>query len=177
MMARFPSRQMCHLPRNRFEETDDMDDILYFEDIVVGDSVAFGPLTLSREETIAFAAEFDPQPFHLSDEAAATTHFRTISASGWHTTALFMKMFVAEMQKQPGRQAASLGAMGVDELRWLRPVRPGDTLRGTNEVIDKKISQSRPEMGIVRNKVTLYNQKDEPVLTMCPIAMWRTRPA
>ena len=69
------------------------------------------------------------------------------------------------------------GAMGVDELRWLRPVRPGDTLRGRNEVIDKKASKSRPEMGIVRNKVTLFNQQDEPVLTMIPIAMWRTRPA
>ena len=69
-----------------------------------------------------------------------------------------MKMFVAEMQAHPGRQAASLGAMGVDELRWLRPVRPGDTLRGRSEVIDKKASQSRPEMGIVRNKVSLQSQ-------------------
>ena len=69
-----------------------------------------------------------------------------------------------------------IGAMGVDELRWLRPVRPGDTLRGRSEVIDKKASQSRPEMGIVRNKVTILNQDDKPVLTMIPIAMWRTRP-
>jgi acyl dehydratase len=153
------------------------DDIVYFEDLKVGDKFDFGPLTLSREESIAFAAEFDPQPFHLSDEAAAQTHFGTISASGWHTTALFMKMFVAAMQENPGRQAASLGAMGVDELRWLRPVRPGDTLRGTNEVIEKKASKTRPEMGIVRNKVTIYNQDDKPVLTMIPIAMWRTRPA
>lgn len=151
-------------------------DIVYFEDIAIGDRFDFGPLTLTREESIAFAAEFDPQPFHLSDEAAAKTHFGTISASGWHTTALFMKMFVAAMQKEPGRQAASLGAMGVDELRWLRPVRPGDTLRGVNEVIEKTASSTRPEMGIVRNKVTIYNQDDKPVLTMIPIAMWRTRP-
>lgn len=151
-------------------------DILYFEDIALGDSFSFGPLTVTREETIAFAAEYDPQPFHLSDEAAAKTHFGTISASGWHTTALFMKMFVAAIQQEPGRQAASLGAMGVDELRWLRPVRPGDTLRGTSEVIDKKPSQSRPEMGIVRNQVTVFNQDDKPVMTMIPIAMWRTRP-
>lgn len=153
-----------------------MDDIIYFEDLNVGDSFDFGPLTVTREETVAFAAEFDAQPFHLSDEAAANTHFRTLSASGWHTTALFMKMFVAEMQRDPGRQAASLGALGVDELRWLRPVRPGDTLHGTSEVIDKKASQSRPEMGIVRNKVTIFNQNDQPVMTMIPIAMWRTRP-
>lgn len=152
------------------------DATVYFEDVEVGDSFAFGPLTVSREETIAFAAEFDPQPFHLSDEAAAATHFGTLSASGWHSTALMMKMFVAEIQRNPGRQAASLGAMGVDELRWLRPVRPGDTLRGTSEVIDKKASQSRPEMGIVRSKVTIFNQDDKPVLSMIPIAMWRTRP-
>ncbi|NML12151.1 MaoC family dehydratase [Sphingobium sp. AR-3-1] len=153
-----------------------MEEIVYFEDIAIGDGFDFGPLTVSREETVAFAAEFDPQPFHLSDEAAAQTHFGTLSASGWHTTALFMKMFVAEMQRQPGRQAASLGAMGVDELRWLRPLRPGDTLHGRSEVIDKKASQSRPEMGIVRSKVAILNQDDKPVLTMIPIAMWRTRP-
>lgn len=153
------------------------DDTVYFEDIVIGDRFDFGPLTLTRDESIAFAAEFDPQPFHLSDEAAAQTHFGTISASGWHTTALFMKMFVAAMQREPGRQAASLGAIGVDELRWLRPVRPGDTLRGVNEVIEKKASRTRPEMGIVRNKVTIYNQDDRPVMTMIPVAMWRTRPA
>ncbi|MES2173720.1 MAG: MaoC family dehydratase [Pseudomonadota bacterium] len=152
------------------------EEIVYFEDIAIGDGFDFGPLTVSRKETVAFAAEFDPQPFHLSDEAAAQTHFGTLSASGWHTTALFMKMFVAEMQRQPGRQAASLGAMGVDELRWLRPLRPGDMLHGRSEVIDKKASQSRPEMGIVRSKVTIFNQDDKPVLTMIPIAMWRTRP-
>lgn len=152
------------------------DDIVYFEDIAIGDRIMFGPLTVTREETIAFAEAFDPQPFHLSDEAAATTHFGTVSGSGWHMTALFMKMFVAEMQRDPGRQAASLGAIGVDELRWLRPLRPGDTLRGTSEVIDKKVSKSRPEMGIIRSKVTILNQNDEPVLTMIPIAMWRTRP-
>jgi acyl dehydratase len=152
------------------------DDIVYFEDIAIGDIIRFGPMTISRGETVAFAAEYDPQPFHLSDEAAAQTHFGSLSASGWHTTALFMKMFVAEMQKQPGRQAASLGAMGVDELRWLRPVRPGDALRGESVVIETSPSKSRPEMGIVRNRVTLFNQDDEPVLTMIPIALWRTRP-
>ena len=75
-------------------------DILYFEDLQVGDSFAFGPLTVTRDEVIAFASEFDAQPFHLSDEAAAQTHFGTIPASGWHTTALFMKMFVAEKAGQ-----------------------------------------------------------------------------
>lgn len=154
-----------------------MSETVYFEDVAIGDAISFGPLTISREEIVAFAGEFDAQPFHLSDEAAADTHFGSLSASGWHTTALFMKMFVAEMQKNAGRQEASLGAIGVDELRWLRPVRPGDTLHGQSEVIEKKASRSRPEMGIVRSRVTVLNQRDEPVLTMMPIAMFRTRPA
>ena len=153
-----------------------MSETIYFEDIAVGDTLHVGPITIGRDEIIAFAGEFDPQPFHLSDEAAAKTHFGSLSASGWHTVSLFMKMFVAEIQKRPGYQDSSLGAIGIDELRWLQPVRPGDTLRGTSEVIEKKASRSRPEMGVVKTRVTLFNQKDEPVMTMQPIAMFRTRP-
>lgn len=148
----------------------------WFEDVTVGDRMEFGPLTISREEIIAFASEYDFQPFHLSDEAAAQTHFGSLSASGWHTTALFMKMLLTAMQKRPGFQESSLGAMGIDELRWLRPVRPGDTLRGVSEVIATKSSRSRPEMGVVTSLVTLFNQRDEPVLTMKPITLIRTRP-
>ena len=152
-----------------------MSETVYFEDVEIGSTLEFGPVTIGRDEIIAFAAEFDAQPFHLSEEAAAKTHFGTLSASGWHTTALFMKMFVAKMQ-DGGHQDASLGAMGVDELRWLRPVRPGDTLRGTSEVVEKKASRSRPEMGIIKTKVTVLNQQDEPVMTLMPIALFRTRP-
>lgn len=148
----------------------------WFEDVSVGDRMDFGPLTISREEIIAFASEYDFQPFHLSDQAAAQTHFGSLSASGWHTTALFMKMMLTELQKRPGLQESSLGAMGIDELRWLRPVRPGDTLRGVSEVIATKSSRSRPEMGVVTSLVTLFNQNDEPVLTMKPITLIRTRP-
>jgi acyl dehydratase len=154
-----------------------MSEIVYFEDVKLGDRNEFGPVTISREEIIAFAREFDPQPFHLSDEAAAATHFGSLASSGWHTTALSMKMMVAMWQRNPGVQAASLGALGVDELRWLQPVRPGDTLRGVSEVIDLKVSRSRPEMGIVKTHITLFNQRDEPVLSMKPIAMFRTRSA
>lgn len=152
-----------------------MSDTVYFEDVEIGSALEFGPVTISRDEIITFAAEFDAQPFHLSEEAAAKTHFGSLSASGWHTTALFMKMFVAKMQAG-GHQDASLGAMGVDELRWLRPVRPGDTLRGTSEVLEKKASRTRPEMGIIKSKVTLFNQQNEPVMTLKPIALFRTRP-
>ena len=152
-----------------------MSEIVYFEDVEVGSKLEFGSITVGRDEIIAFAAEFDAQPFHLSDEAAAETHFGSLSASGWHTTALFMKMFVAKMQAG-GHQDASLGAMGIDELRWLQPVRPGDTLRGASEVVEKKASRSRPEMGIIKSKVTIFNQHNEPVMTLMPITMFRTRP-
>ena len=152
-----------------------MSEIVYFEDVEVGSKLEFGSITVTRDEIIAFASEFDAQPFHLSDEAAAETHFGSLSASGCHTTALFMKMFVAKMQAG-GHQDASLGAMGIDELRWLRPVRPGDTLRGASEVVEKKASRSRPEMGIIKSKVTIFNQHDEPVMTLMPITMFRTRP-
>ena len=154
-----------------------MSEIVYFEDVKLGDRSEFGPLTITREEIIAFAREFDPQPFHLSDEGAAETHFGSLASSGWHTTALSMKMMVAMWQRNPGIQAASLGALGVDELRWLQPVRPGDALRGVSEVIELKASRSRPEMGIVKTHITLFNQRDEPVLSMKPIAMFRTRSA
>lgn len=154
-----------------------MSETVYFEDMAIGDTTSFGPLTVSREEIIAFAQEFDPQPFHLSDEGAAKTPFGSLAASGWHTAALSMKMTVAAWEHNPGIQAAAIGAIGIDELRWLQPVRPGDTLRGTNEVVEKKASKSRPEMGVVKSRIILFNQRDEPVLSMMPIVMFRTRPA
>ncbi|MFB9049289.1 MaoC family dehydratase [Sphingobium indicum] len=154
-----------------------MSEVIYFEDMAVGNGIEFGPLTISREEIIAFAREFDPQPFHLSDEGAAATHFGTLSSSGWHTTALSMKMMLAAWETKPGPRPAALGAIGVDELRWLNPVHAGDTLRGTSKVIEKKASRSRPEMGIVKSQVIMWNQHNEKVLSMVPIVMFRTRPA
>ncbi|GLI98259.1 MaoC family dehydratase [Sphingobium sp. BS19] len=148
----------------------------YFEDIAIGEVERFGSYTVARDEVIDFAGKYDPQPFHLSDEAAARTHFQRIAASGWHTASMFMAMFVAHIQQQPERQEASLGALGVDELRWLRPCYPGDVLRCEAEVVEKTPSRRRPEMGIVKSKITVLNQDDEPVMTLMPIAMWRTRP-
>jgi len=152
------------------------DGVSYFEDIEIGHKEPFGPYEVDREEVIAFASAYDPQPFHLDDDAAAKTHFGRLAASGWHTTAMFMSMFVTSMQEQGDRQKASLGALGVDELRWLRPVYPGDTLSGETEVIEKIPSRSRPEMGVIKTRVTVRNQHGEPVLTMQPLAMVRTRP-
>ncbi|MBK5263677.1 MAG: MaoC family dehydratase [Alphaproteobacteria bacterium] len=145
----------------------------YFEDIEVGTRASFGNYQVTREEVLDFAERYDPQPFHLSDEEAAKTHFGRMSASGWHTCAMMMAMMVAYM-KQDGH--ASLGSPGIDELRWLKPVYPGDTLRCETEVMEKTASRSRPEMGSFRNKMTVFNQHDVPVLTFLSIGLIKRRP-
>lgn len=147
--------------------------MLYFEDIDVGAVSRFGSYAVTREEVIAFAQKYDPQPFHLSDEAAAQTHFGRLSASGWHTCAMMMAMLVENLKTT---QQAGLGSPGQDELRWLKPVYPGDTLSLSVEVIDKRPSTSRPEMGSYRSRITVYNQDDVPVMTTLAIGLIRTRP-
>jgi acyl dehydratase len=146
----------------------------YFEDIEVGRKQAFGSYQVTREEVLAFAQKYDPQAFHLSDEAAAQTHFGRISASGWHTCAMVMAMVVENLGRM---KQAGLGSPGVDELRWLKPVYPGDTLRCESEVFEKTPSRSRPEMGSFRSKMTVFNQDDVAVMTFISIGLIRTRPA
>jgi acyl dehydratase len=145
----------------------------YFEDIVVGSKRAFGRYNVTREEVVAFASKYDPQPFHLDDEAAAQTHFGRLSASGWHTCAMVMSMLVENLKST---KQAGLGSPGVDELRWLKPVYPGDTLRCEIEVIEKTPSRSRPEMGSFRSKMRIFNQNDVLVMTFVSIGLIRTRP-
>ena len=140
-----------------------MSDIAYYEDLEVGSKSAFGQYEVTREEVVDFAGKYDPQPFHLDDAAAAKTHFGKLSASGWHTCAMPMAMLVKEWSQH---RVASLGSPGIDELRWLRPVYPGDTLRAENELIEKRRSASRPEMGLTKARTTVFNQNDEPVLSM-----------
>jgi len=147
--------------------------MIYFEDIEVGSVRRFGSYAVTREEVIAFAQKYDPQPFHLSDEAAAQTHFGRLSASGWHTCAMMMAMLVENLKTT---QQAGLGSPGQDELRWLKPVYPGDTLSLSVEVIDKRPSTSRPEMGSYRSRITVYNQDDVAVMTTLAIGLIRTRP-
>lgn len=146
----------------------------YFEDIEVGRKASFGHYEVTREEVIAFAQRYDPQPFHLSDEAAAETHFGRLSASGWHTCAMTMAMVVENMKAS---KQAGLGSPGLDQLRWLKPVYPGDTLRCETEILEKRTSQSRPEMGIFQSRMTVFNQKDQPVMTFVSTGLIRTRPA
>lgn len=145
----------------------------YFEDIEVGTKASFGKYEVTRDEVVAFAQKYDPQPFHLSDEAAAATHFGRLSASGWHTCAMTMAMVVENLK---ANRQAGLGSPGIDELRWLRPVYPGDTLRCESEVLDKRVSESRPEMGIFHSRMTVFNQDDKPVMTFISTGLVSTRP-
>ena len=145
----------------------------YFEDIAVGAKASFGNYNVTREEVMDFASRYDPQPFHLSDDAAAQTHFGRLSASGWHTCAMVMSMIVENLKNN---KQAGLGSPGVDELRWLKPVYPGDTLRCETEVIEKRQSQSRPEMGIFKSRMTVYNQDDVAVMSMVSNGLVATRP-
>ncbi len=145
---------------------------MYFEDLEEGTTASFGRYEVTRDEVIDFARRYDPQPFHLSDEAAAQTHFGRISASGWHTCAMVMRMMVDNITE---RRHAGLGSPGLDELRWLRPVYPGDTLRVETTLIDKTPSRSRPEMGSDRSEVKVFNQDQVLVATMKSIGLIRRR--
>ena len=147
--------------------------MLYFEDIKVGKKLAFGHYQVTREEVIEFASKYDPQPFHLDDEAAAKTFFGRISASGWHTCAMMMRMMADNMKEN---EQAGLGSPGLDELRWLKPVYPGDTLRCESEILEKRASKSRPEMGSYRSKGVVFNQHDEPVMSFITIGLIARRP-
>ena len=148
------------------------DGLVYFEDLEPGAKAAFGRYAVTREEVIEFARKYDPQPFHLFDEAAAQTHFGRISASGWHTCAMVMRMLVDNITE---RKQAGLGSPGQDELRWHRPVYPGDVLRVESELLDKTRSRSRPEMGSFRSDVRIYNQDDQLVMSMKSIGLIRVR--
>ncbi len=144
----------------------------YYEDLVVGAVSTYGRYEVTREEVIAFASKYDPQAFHLDDDAAAATHFGRLSASGWHTASMTMAMTVANMANN---KQAGLGSPGIDELRWIKPVYPGDTLRCENTLLEKRRSKTRPEMGILRGETRVYNQHDELVMTFKALGMIATR--
>jgi len=147
--------------------------MIYLEDLEVGQRASFGSYHVTREEVIEFASKYDMQPFHLSDEAAAKTHFGRIAASGWHTCAMTMAMIARNVMET---EQAGLGSPGVDELRWLKPVYPGDTLRVETEIVEVRPSRSKPDMGSFRSKCTVFNQDDVPVLTFTSIVLMRRRP-
>ena len=147
--------------------------MIWWEDIQPGTTARFGAKRVDRDEVIAFARQFDPQPFHLSDEAAAETYFGRLSASGWHTCAMTMRMLVDHMAQA---QQAGLGSPGVESLRWLKPVYPGDVLTVETRVLDKRASTSRPEMGSYRSELTVFNQDEVAVLRFTSTGLIRRRP-
>ncbi len=146
--------------------------IEWFDDLKLGMRFESGEVTVSREDIKRFASEFDPQPFHLDEEAAENTVFKGLAASGWHTAAIAMNLAI---QARPFGSHPLMGA-GVDELRWMKPVRPGDTLRLEGEVVELIPSRSKPQ-GVARIKWTAYNQHGEAVYTFNPIAIVPRRPA
>ena len=147
--------------------------MLYFEDFPPGDVRESPARTVTREEMLAFAREFDPQPFHTDEEAAKKTIFSGLIASGWHTVAISMRL----MWETYLVDTASLGSPGVDEVRWLKPVRPGDTLRARFTVVEAIPSRSKPDRGVVRSLSEVLNQHGEVVMTLRGLGLFARRPA
>jgi acyl dehydratase len=146
--------------------------MIYFEDLDVGDETYFGSYEVTRDEVLEFARKYDPQPFHLSDEAAARTHFGRLAASGWHTAAMTMSVIA---RHAVALEQASLGSPGIDDLRWKKPVYPGDTLHVNGEIVEKTLSRSRPEMGSYRTHTIVTNQDGVPVMTFTSIVLIQRR--
>lgn len=145
----------------------------YFEDFTPGDEMTFPPRSVTEEEIIAFAKDFDPQPFHIDREAASRTPYGGIIASGWHTMGMMMRLMVDHVL----RDAASMGSPGIDELRWLKPVRPGDVLTLKARTLEAVPSKSRPDRGMVTSEHTFYNQHGEAVAFMRGKTIYGRRPA
>jgi len=145
----------------------------YFEDFREGQELPLASHTVTRAEIIAFAAEFDPQSFHLDEAAAADTLLGGLASSGWHTCALFMRMLYDGWLNG----AASMGSPGVDQLKWLRPVRPGDVLSGRSVVLESRASKSRPDRGFVQFRHEVTNDRGELVMVLENPVMLSRRPA
>ena len=145
----------------------------YWEDFPVGAVREFGGKSLSKEDIVRFAREYDPQPFHVDEEAAKKSVFGGLIASGWQTCGLAMRMMCDAYLLD----AASAGSPGVENIRWLLPVRPGDTLRVRLTVLEARVLQSRPHIGLLRNKWEMFNQKDEQVMHMEGYGMFLRRDA
>ncbi|MCG6167164.1 MaoC family dehydratase [Leptospira sp. FAT2] len=131
----------------------------YFEDLQVGETFELGSYTLSKDEILEFAAKYDPQPFHIDEEKAKESIYGALIASGWQTTAVYMKLFVENLMNR----AHGMGSPGLEELKWKRPVFAGDTLRGRFSILEK--SKFRANLGLVMGKNELVNQNEEVVMT------------
>ena len=145
----------------------------YFEDFKPGDVIELGSRTISKERILAFAREFDPQPFHTDEEAAKRSIYGGLLASGWHTGSLLMRLLYDGLL----HDTASLGSPGIDELRWLKPVRPGDTLAARMTILESIPSRSKPDRGLIRSLMEMRNQHGEVVLSIRGLSLLGRRPA
>lgn len=144
----------------------------YFEDFTPGKVIALGSRTVTEEEIISFATQFDPQSFHVDKEAAADSIFGGVIASGWHTCGMIMRMVVDGFLKD----SSSMGSPGVDEIRWILPVRPGDTLTVTAETLESRPSTSKPDRGVLITMWRATNQDGKLVCTIQGMGMFGRRP-
>ena len=145
---------------------------LFWEDFPVGQVREFGHMPVTREAVLAFAREFDPQPFHVDDQAAQGGLFGRLAASGWHTCAMAMRMMCDAYLLD----AASLGSPGMEQIKWLRPVFPGDTLSVRMTVTEARTLASRPGVGLIRAEWRVHNQHAQPVQSMHGFGLFRRRP-
>ena len=146
--------------------------MIFFDDLPAGDVRESPPRTITREEMLAFARQYDPQPFHLDEAAARKTIYGGLIASGWLTVAVMMRLLWDTLLKD----AVSLGSPGADEIRWLKPVRPGDTLRARFTIVEAVPSRSKPDRGVVKTLTEMLNQHGEIVMTMRGLGMFGRRP-
>ena len=144
---------------------------MHWEDFESGAVAIYGPRLVTREEIVAFAAEFDPQPMHLDEAAASATLLGGLGASGWHSCCLVMRMicdgFILD--------SSSMGGPGIEEVRWLAPLRPGTRIRVRSTVNDKRESKSRPDMGLVKFTFEVLDEADAPLTTMTTTLMFGRR--
>jgi acyl dehydratase len=155
----------------------------YFEDIQVGDTYAVGRHTFSADEIKAFAQRFDPQPFHVEEAAGERSHFGALCASGWHTAVVWMRLMVdhrrgmMEAARARGEPVAGIGpALGFRELKWLKPVYVGDTIEYQSEVVETRVSNSRPRSGLMTIRSTGVNRNGEPVISFVSTTLVERRP-
>ena len=143
----------------------------FWEDLPVGTTLDIGSTTVDRDEVIAFASKYDPQPFHLDEAAAAKSMFGKLSASGWHTCAMAMGLMVRGFL----HESSSLGSPGLEKVSWLTPVYPGDTLTLKQTILESRPMKSRPDVGLTRTLWEMFNQHGEQVLMMDGYGMFRRR--
>jgi acyl dehydratase len=144
----------------------------YFEDFPLGEKVELGRRTVTEAEILAFARDWDPQRIHVDRDFAQAGPFGGLIASGWHTSVIFMRLFVDAVL----RESSAIASPGVDEIRWIRPVLPGDELRAEATVIEATSSRSRPDRGLVKHDCKVFNQRDELVMTLRSLAFFARRP-